>query len=81
MNEVAAMLKHEYAHFKESGAGDYGVIISAISEIERLDVELQRYKNALIALRKTSGHCFYPHEYSQTCVLCLGAVKFVDDLK
>jgi hypothetical protein len=81
MNEIAAILKHEYAHFNESGAGDYEVLISAISEIERLSTEIQEYKQSLISLRNTIGHCFRPQDYTQTCGNCLAAVNLVDDLQ
>ena len=52
--EIVNKIKHEYAHFKESGTADYGVILQALEEINRLHHELQKWKSATGAIVSTA---------------------------
>jgi len=80
-NKLVDILNHEYAHFNESGVGDYEVILAAIDEIKRLEAEVAEWKLAAHVIRGTIGHCFTPHDYAETCSRCISAVKFIDDRK
>ena len=43
-DDIVTMLSKEYDHFNNDGVGDYEVIATAITEIERLRAESDKWK-------------------------------------